>query len=236
MNQHLIKLDNITKSYGYGSSAMTAVRNFSLDIEAGDFACIWGPSGSGKSTILNLIGLLDRPDQGSITVKGADVLKLDDNQSADFRSLHIGFIFQHFNLVPVLNALENTMLPLEIQGIKDAEARRRAKDLLVEVGLERHLKKRPDEMSGGQRQRVAISRALIAEPDIVLADEPTANLDSFNSEAIIALMQSLNSKKGVTFVFATHDTKLLSYAARLIHVSDGQIAEDKRCQKPSEVA
>lgn len=227
MTQPIIKLEHITKSYGHGDGAVNVLQDLNLSIQQGEFTCIWGASGSGKSTLLNLMGLLDRPDQGRIAIKNAEVLGLNDNRLADFRSRHLGFIFQSFNLVPVLSAQENTMLPLQIRGEADDTARRRARDLLAELGLERHLHKRPDEMSGGQRQRVAIARALIGDPDIVLADEPTANLDSANSDAIILLMQKLNQKRKVTFVFATHDTHLLSYAARSIQVRDGRIVEDR---------
>ncbi|MCQ8181526.1 ABC transporter ATP-binding protein [Methylomonas sp. SURF-1] len=227
MTQPIIKLEHITKSYGHGDGAVNVLQDLNLSIQQGEFTCIWGASGSGKSTLLNLMGLLDRPDQGRIAIKNAEVLGLNDNRLADFRSRHLGFIFQSFNLVPVLSAQENTMLPLQIRGEADDTARRRARDLLAELGLERHLHKRPDEMSGGQRQRVAIARALIGDPDIVLADEPTANLDSANSDAIILLMQKLNQKRKVTFVFATHDTHLLSYAARSIQVRDGRIVDDR---------
>lgn len=227
MTQPIIKLEHITKSYGHGDGAVNVLQDLNLSIQQGEFTCIWGASGSGKSTLLNLMGLLDRPDQGRIAIKNEEVLGLNDNRLADFRSRHLGFIFQSFNLVPVLSAQENTMLPLQIRGEADDTARRRARDLLAELGLERHLHKRPDEMSGGQRQRVAIARALIGDPDIVLADEPTANLDSANSDAIILLMQKLNQKRKVTFVFATHDTHLLSYAARSIQVRDGRIVDDR---------
>ncbi|ANE55779.1 MULTISPECIES: ABC transporter ATP-binding protein [Methylomonas] len=227
MTQPIIKLEHISKSYGHGDGAVTVLQDLSLSIQQGEFTCIWGASGSGKSTLLNLMGLLDRPEQGRITIKNEAVLGLNDNRLADFRSRHLGFIFQSFNLVPVLSAQENTMLPLQIRGEADNTARRKARDLLAELGLERHLHKRPDEMSGGQRQRVAIARALIGDPDIVLADEPTANLDSANSDAIILLMQKLNQKRKVTFLFATHDTHLLSYAARSIQVRDGRIVDDR---------
>jgi putative ABC transport system ATP-binding protein len=230
MTQPIIQLEQITKTYGHGSGAVNVLQELSLSIQQGEFTCIWGASGSGKSTLLNLMGLLDRPGQGRITIKNESVLSLNDNCLADFRSRHLGFIFQSFNLVPVLSALENTMLPLQIRGEEDGVARRKARDLLAELGLDRHLKKRPDEMSGGQRQRVAIARALIGEPDIVLADEPTANLDSANAEAIILLMQKLNQKRKVTFVFATHDTHLLSYAARSIQIRDGRIIDDRHAQ------
>ncbi|BBL58327.1 ABC transporter ATP-binding protein [Methylomonas koyamae] len=227
MTQPIIKLEHISKSYGHGDGAVTVLQDLSLSIQQGEFTCIWGASGSGKSTLLNLMGLLDRPEQGRIIIKNEAVLGLNDNRLADFRSRHLGFIFQSFNLVPVLSAQENTMLPLQIRGEADNTARRKARDLLAELGLERHLHKRPDEMSGGQRQRVAIARALIGDPDIVLADEPTANLDSANSDAIILLMQKLNQKRKVTFLFATHDTHLLSYAARSIQVRDGRIVDDR---------
>ncbi|WP_256361255.1 ABC transporter ATP-binding protein [Methylomonas koyamae] len=159
MTQPIIKLEHISKSYGHGDGAVTVLQDLSLSIQQGEFTCIWGASGSGKSTLLNLMGLLDRPEQGRIIIKNEAVLGLNDNRLADFRSRHLGFIFQSFNLVPVLSAQENTMLPLQIRGEADNTARRKARDLLAELGLERHLHKRPDEMSGGQRQRVAIARA-----------------------------------------------------------------------------
>ena len=222
----LLRLQGVGKTYGSGAAANPALRDVQLTVEQGEMVCIWGASGSGKSTLLNILGLLDRPDRGSYVLDGVDALSLSEQRAAALRSEKLGFIFQTFNLVPVLSALENVMIPMEVRGVRPAQARARAAALLDEVGLSEHMHKRPDHMSGGQRQRVAIARALVGEPALVLADEPTANLDSATSASILATMRAMNVERNVTFVFSTHDTELLAYATRNIHLRDGAIVAD----------
>jgi len=223
----MIRLKNVHKTYGVGDGRTIALRGIDLNVEQSEFVCIWGHSGSGKSTILNLMGLIDTPDSGSVEVNNQLVSSFTNNQAADFRNKNIGIVFQNFNLIPVLNAVENVMIPLQIRGEKDGVARKKATMLLEEIGLNGQLGKRPDEMSGGQRQRVAIARALIGEPIIVLADEPTANLDSETSENIVKLLKTLNQEKSTTFIFSTHDPDLLKYATRNIHIKDGRVLSDE---------
>ena len=195
----------------------------SLIIEEEEFVAIWGPSGSGKTTLLNLVGTIDEPTSGRIEIKGQEVNRLTDDQRTELRNKNIGFIFQGFNLIPVLSALENVMLPLQIQGVSSAGAKYQAVKRLDEVGLSGFIHHRPDKLSGGQHQRVAIARALVTEPSIVIADEPTANLDSDTSRKIIGLMRDLNEKVKTTFVFSTHDQRLLDRVKRLIRLEDGKI-------------
>lgn len=223
----MIKIKGLRKNYGKGEGVVQALRGVSLDIDKGEFACVWGASGSGKSTLLNMIGLIDVPDEGEIVFDGQDMLSLREDALAQYRSEKIGFVFQAFNLVPVLNAVENVMIPLQVSGMKTTEAEKKAQDILAEVGLADKFNKRPDEMSGGQKQRVAIARALVGNPELILADEPTANLDSVTSESIISLMKEINSTRNVTFIFSTHDPKLIDYASRNIYLSDGQILQSE---------
>lgn len=224
MTDSLVVLENVSKSYAYKTGETTALKNVSLAIDKGEFVCIWGASGSGKSTLLNIAGLIDRPDSGKLLINNEDVSTFNETQAADYRNQKMGFIFQNFNLIAVLSALENVMIPLQVRGVNDKVAEDAAKNCLAEVGLEEHIHKRPDQMSGGQRQRVAIARALMGEPELIFADEPTANLDSKTSDSVIALMKSLNEKKGVTFVFSTHDPQVLSFASRIITIKDGLIS------------
>ncbi len=219
----LIDVKNIEKTYQLGSTRVKALCGIDLQIQAGEFIAIWGPSGSGKTSLLNLIGLIDTPTSGEIYLADERVDVLADDDLARQRNHKIGFIFQNFNLVPVLDALENIMLPLQIRGLGYREAREKALARLQEVGLEEHGKKRPDKMSGGQRQRVAIARALVGDPALVIADEPTANLDSDNSRMIIELMRELNRRDHVTFIFSTHDPRLLEHVDRRIRLEDGRI-------------
>jgi putative ABC transport system ATP-binding protein len=223
----IIKLTDVEKIYGTNQSRVVALHKLELKIDAGEFACVWGASGSGKSTLLNLIGLLDQSDTGTVSIAGTDVASLDRRKAAEFRNKTLGFVFQGFNLVPVLSALENVMIPLQIASCPADETRTRALSALADVGLAQQAHKRPDEMSGGQRQRVAIARALVNDPKLVLADEPTANLDSVTAEAVIALMQKMNQEKGVTFLFSTHDPRLLGYASRQLELRDGRIVTDQ---------
>jgi putative ABC transport system ATP-binding protein len=219
----LIALENIRKDYLLGETVVHALRGIDLEIETGEFIGIWGPSGSGKTTLLNLIGAIDEPTDGRVLINNTDVHSLSDNKRTDLRNQTIGFIFQGFNLIPVLSALENVMLPLQIGGAPSKEAEAKALDCLSEVGLSEFIHHRPSKMSGGQQQRVAIARALASAPSLVIADEPTANLDSETARTIIDLMRELNEKEGITFLFSTHDQRLLDRIKRLVRLEDGRV-------------
>ncbi len=223
MTEIVVRAENVTKEYAMGRTVVKALRGVSLEIARGEFLCIAGPSGSGKTTLLNLIGCLDKPTSGRIAIAGQDVSKLSPKELAGVRRHRLGFIFQTFNLVPVLTAYENVELPLLLTAVGAAERRRRVYELLEALGIEDLAHHRPDEMSGGQQQRVSIARALVTQPALVLADEPTANLDSETGKAIIELMHDLNKKHGTTFVFSTHDPKVMERASRLVHIRDGVI-------------
>jgi putative ABC transport system ATP-binding protein len=223
VNEIVVRVEDVTKEYAMGRTVVKALRGVSLEIARGEFLCIAGPSGSGKTTLLNLIGCLDKPTSGRILIEGRDVSKLSPKELAWVRRRRLGFVFQTFNLVPVLTAYENIELPLLLLGVGAAERRRRVYALLEALGISELAHHRPDEMSGGQQQRVSIARALITEPALVLADEPTANLDSETGKAIIELMHELNKTHGTTFVFSTHDPKVMARASRLIHIRDGII-------------
>ena len=223
----ILKLRNVRRRFMLGETSIDALHNVTLDIHSGEFLAVWGPSGSGKSTLMNIIGLIDAPTEGEIYFDGQDTRLLADDALTDFRGEKIGFVFQNFNLVPVLSALENVMLPLQIQGVAERTARERASATLVDVGLERFRNSLPDKLSGGQRQRVAIARALVVEPRLVIADEPTANLDSENSRMVVDLMREMNRARKVTFVFTTHDPRLLDHVDRKILLRDGDIESDE---------
>ncbi len=223
----LLRIRDIRRRFMLGETTIDALRGVSLDIQAGEFLAVWGPSGSGKSTLMNIIGLIDAPTSGEVWFDNEDTHRLDDDAITDFRGRRIGFVFQSFNLVPVLSALENVMLPLQIQGTAESTARSRAARALDDVGLANFHDVRPDKLSGGQRQRVAIARALAVEPRLVIADEPTANLDSENSRMIVDLMREMNRSKEVTFVFTTHDPRLLEHVERKILLRDGMIVQDE---------
>jgi putative ABC transport system ATP-binding protein len=223
----ILRLRNIRRRFLLGETTIDALHGISLDIHAGEFLAVWGPSGSGKSTLMNIIGLIDSPTEGEVHFEEQDTCGLADDELTDFRGQKIGFVFQNFNLVPVLSALENVMLPLQIQGVAEHEARNRASAALMDVGLERFMKSLPDKLSGGQRQRVAIARALVVEPKLVIADEPTANLDSENSRMVVDLMREMNRARKVTFVFTTHDPRLLEHVDRKILLRDGNIVSDE---------
>ena len=225
--QPILKLRNIKRRFMLGETTIDALNNVSLDIHAGEFLAVWGPSGSGKSTLMNIIGLIDTPTAGEVSFDGQNTHLLADDALTDFRGEKIGFVFQSFNLVPVLSALENVMLPLQIQGATEKAAHERAAAVLVDVGLERFQHSLPDKLSGGQRQRVAIARALVVNPKLVIADEPTANLDSENSRMVVYLMREMNRARKVTFVFTTHDPRLLQHVDRKILLRDGHIASDE---------
>jgi putative ABC transport system ATP-binding protein len=214
---------NRWKTYQAGDSEVKALRGVSLDIEKGEFLSIAGPSGSGKTTLLNLIGCIDSADSGEISINGESVLDLDRDDQAVFRRDNLGFVFQSYNLIPVLTAVENVAFSLNLMGVDDKEAEERSMAILREVGLEGMENRLPGKLSGGQQQRVAIARAIVKGPEILLADEPTANLDSRTGKEILELMKVLNEKHRSTFVFATHDPMVMDFAGRLVELHDGEI-------------
>ncbi|MFC1813835.1 ABC transporter ATP-binding protein [Thermodesulfobacteriota bacterium] len=219
-------MKQVSKNYHVGETIVVALKGIDLDIKEGEFIAIWGPSGSGKSTLCNLLGLIDNPTSGTIKFQGQDIIHLSDDEKSELRNNVLGFVFQSFNLIPVLSALENVMLPLQIQGKSVEFARDKAEKLLDELGLSAHIMHRPDKLSGGQQQRVAIARALITDPGLILADEPTANIDTDNALKIVNLMRELNKTRGTTFIFSTHDQRLLDQVQRRIQLLDGLILED----------
>jgi len=221
----LIVTRNLTKDYPLGKTTVHALRGVDVAIEKGEYLCVAGPSGAGKSTFLNLIGLLDRATGGEIEFDGQLVHTLNPKQFHRFRRQRIAFIFQSFNLVPVLNAYENIEFPLLIQKVDPAERKRRIDAVTEEVGIRDWLKHRPDELSGGQRQRVAIARALVTKPEVVIADEPTANLDSVTGKTILEMMERLNREEKTTFIVASHDAALMDKSDRVIRVIDGLVHE-----------
>ncbi len=216
--------ENVSKDYKLGKAEVHALRDVSLDVHRGEFISIAGPSGSGKTTLLNLIGCVDTPTSGTVKVDGRDTGVLSERELTDLRLHKIGFIFQTFNLVSVLSLYQNVEFPLLLQGgLPGAERRRRIESLLEAVGLSDHARHRPSELSGGQRQRVAVARALVTQPPLVLADEPTANLDSQTGANIIDLMKEMNQRQGTTFIFSTHDPKVMSHANAIVRIADGQV-------------
>ncbi|MBL07816.1 MAG: macrolide ABC transporter ATP-binding protein [Rhodobiaceae bacterium] len=224
----VIEIENLTRKYGKGIGEVVAINEISLNIEYGEFTAIIGPSGSGKSTLLNLIGGLDKSDSGSVLLAGRDIAKMSGSQISDFRRDRIGFIFQAYNLIPVLSAEENIEYIMLLQGIPSVKRKERVQEMLFLVGLEGLGHRRPSELSGGQQQRVAVARAMASKPEIILADEPTANLDSKTGMALLDMMRQLNEDQGVTFVFSTHDEMIMKRARRLIHLRDGLVALDER--------
>lgn len=225
----LLELKGVTKEYQQGKIRVPALRGVDFVVEAGEFLSIAGPSGSGKTTLLNLVGCLDTPTAGSILLEGEELAKRTKNQLAEIRREKLGFIFQSYNLIPVLTAYENVAFPLELmKNLSKGETRQKVDQIIDEVGLGDFVRHRPSELSGGQQQRVAIARALVKQPAIVLADEPTANLDSENGLAILELMKDLNVKQGTTFVFSTHDPMVMNNARRLVQLRDGRIVNDER--------
>jgi len=223
----VVKMEKTVKNYKVGKMEVPALRGVDLSIEKGDFAAIAGPSGSGKTTMLNLFGCLDKPTGGKVFIEEHDVVTLSPDQLADVRNEHIGFIFQSFNLIPVLTAFENVEFPLILLKKDGPNARKKkVMQMLEAVGIADLANRLPSEMSGGQQQRVAIARALVKKPDYVLADEPTANIDTKTGHEILDLMQAMNKNLGTTFIFSTHDPKVMEHARRLIRVRDGQIESD----------
>jgi putative ABC transport system ATP-binding protein len=220
------KIENVTRNYKIGKVETRALRGVSLTIESGEFTALVGPSGSGKTTLLQLIGCLDQPTSGQVFINGKDVSRLNRNQRADMRRGTIGFVFQFFALIPTLTAYENVEMPLLLNGRSASERRERVMHLLEMVGLAERAHHRPDQLSGGEQQRVAVARALAPEPTLILADEPTANLDTANGQQVMETMQRLNQETSITFVFATHDPRVIKYARRVITLRDGLIVEN----------
>ncbi|MBL9150839.1 MAG: ABC transporter ATP-binding protein [Verrucomicrobiales bacterium] len=221
----------LAKSYHFGDTEVHALRGVDISIEEHEFIAVWGPSGSGKTTLCNLLGLLDDPTSGEVTIGQRSANRLSDAEKSELRNASIGFVFQNFNLVPVLTAVENVMLPLQIRGASAEAAREKALALLSEVELADRAAHRPQKLSGGQQQRVAIARALVTDPVLVIADEPTANLDTRNANLIIDLMRRINHSRGAAFIFSTHDDRLLDRVDRKVHLQDGEIIEDVRVGK-----
>jgi putative ABC transport system ATP-binding protein len=226
----LVEVRRVSRTY-HDHVDVHALRDVSLNLEKGVFAAVVGPSGSGKTTLLNLLGALDRPDKGAIYVGGVDLVATPANVLAEFRMRHIGFVFQAFNLFPVLSVEENLEFVAALQGISKSKRRERARSLLETVGLSEIRDKRPNELSGGQQQRVAVLRAMMTEPSIVLADEPTANLDSANAEILLDMMEQMNREKRITFLFSTHDPQVMERAHRLIRLRDGSVVADERARQ-----
>ncbi len=224
---NIVECTDVKKTYQQGKMQVSALKGVTLSIESGDFLALAGPSGSGKTTMLNIIGGLDSADSGKILMDGDALDEMNQSQLADMRLRKVGFVFQAYNLIPVLSAIENVEFVMLLQGMPTQERRKRAKAILDDVGLEGMYHRRPAELSGGQQQRVAVARAIVSNPSIVLADEPTANLDSNTGKGLLEIMKEMNEIKKVTFVFSTHDYMVMDYARRLVLLRDGQIADDQ---------
>ena len=221
----LFQVRNLRKRYRLGTVVIEALRGIDLEVARGEFVVVAGPSGSGKTSLLNLLGCLDEPDEGQVVFAGADLASLSSADKTALRRRQLGFVFQSFNLLPVLSAFENVEYPLWIDGIPRAERKRRAEEALAAVGLGDRMRHRPDQLSGGERQRVSLARALVHEPLAILADEPTANLDSRTAAAIVDLLARMNTERGTTFLFATHDPAIVARAPRTIRLKDGMVGE-----------
>ncbi|MBS3159993.1 ABC transporter ATP-binding protein [Candidatus Woesearchaeota archaeon] len=222
----IINLNNVWKKYHISEEPLIALKEINLNINKGEFVAITGPSGSGKSTIANLIGALDKPSVGSIYLKGKNISEMSESSLAVLRGKTIGFIFQQFNLIPNLTALQNVMLPMDILDIHENVSKQRAVELLISLGLEERLNHKPNQLSGGQQQRVAIARALANNPDILLADEPTGNLDSETGKFVMNYLERINKEEGKTIILITHDLDLLNYSKRTVYIKDGKIEKD----------
>lgn len=227
MNPAIVICTGVSKTYLQGRMEVLALQDINVAVKTGGFVALAGPSGSGKTTLLNLIGSLDRPDQGSIVVNGRDYSRLSSSEMAELRLQTIGFVFQSYNLIPVLSAIENVEYVMLLQSVPARQRRYRAMEVLEEVGLQGLENRRPAELSGGQQQRVAVARAIASNPSIVLADEPTANLDSSTGEGLLSLMKDMNQKSGMTFIFSTHDRMVMDFAQRIITIRDGRIIDDQ---------
>jgi putative ABC transport system ATP-binding protein len=224
----LVQTEHLTKVYGKGETAVIALDHVNLTVNPGEFVAVMGPSGCGKSTLLHLIGGLDRPTEGRVLLEGRDLSRLDDTQLTELRRRHIGFVFQFYNLIPVLDAVENAALPLILDGVKPGAARARATDWLKKMGLGDRLANRPDQLSGGQQQRVAIARALVADPALLLADEPTGNLDTRAGDEIAGLLRKIADEWGRTVLMVTHDPRIAAYADRIVFLKDGKVVDETR--------
>ncbi len=224
----VIELKNVEKTYNDSEVQVHAVRGIDLEFEEGEFAAIVGPSGSGKTTLLNMLGGLDKPTVGNIYIGGTHINKLSGSKLIDFRLYNIGFVFQSYNLIPVLTAKENVEFIMQMQGVSSEERYNRTKKLLEEVGLGDRLDSRPKQLSGGQQQRVAVARALASKPKFILADEPTANLDSKSTENLLDIMERLNKEEKITFIFSTHDQRVVKKAHRVITIEDGKVLSDEQ--------
>jgi putative ABC transport system ATP-binding protein len=222
----VVETDNLTRIYGSGAAQVTALDHVSLQVETGEFVAVMGPSGCGKSTLLHLVGGLDRPTEGTVKIDGQDLSKLDDDDLTDLRRQHIGFIFQFFNLIPTLDALDNTALPLVLGGTKPAEAQSRAAEWLEKLEVAGRSSHRPEELSGGERQRIAIARALVTEPSLILADEPTGNLDSGAATDFVTLLRETVDRWERSILLVTHDERISSYADRVLRMKDGRITNE----------
>ncbi len=229
----IIRTDKLTKIYRTGEIEVKALNALSLTIRQGEFTAVVGPSGSGKTSFLNLVSGLDAPTAGRVFLKGQDISLMSGTALSDFRRDHVGFIFQAYNLIPVLSARENIEYIMLLQGVPAPERARRVSEILAEVGLRGFEDRRPAQLSGGQQQRVAVARAMVSRPDIILADEPTANLDSKTGEGLIDIMSELNRKRGMTFIFSTHDQHIMDHATRLITLKDGRIERDDVRRRPA---
>lgn len=227
MKEEIIFLDQLVKEYGTKENPVRAVDSVSLKIHRGEFTALVGPSGSGKTTLLNLMSGLDIPSSGSAYLAGKAISEMHGNELSDYRRDHIGFIFQSYNLIPVLTAFENVEYILLLQGVPEEERKERVNKILSEVGLAGREHRRPTELSGGQQQRVAVARAMVSNPSIILADEPTANLDSHTGSALLDMMKELNENKKITFVFSTHDQMIMERAKRLVILKDGKLYKDE---------
>mgnify|MGYP001202573347 CR=1 FL=1 len=222
----IISTQNLTKIFGSGATAVTALDRVNLSVNTGEFVAIMGPSGCGKSTLLHLIGGLDRPSNGKVIIEGTSIADMDDDRLTELRRRKIGFVFQFFNLIPVLNAVENAALPVTLDGVKPAEAQKKGAEWLARFGLSDRLSSRPDQLSGGQQQRVAVARALAAEPSLILADEPTGNLDTRSGDEIASLLRDVAKKYGRTVIMVTHDPRIAAYADRIIFLKDGKVVDE----------
>ena len=221
-----VQTEKLTKIYGSGATAVTALDHVNITIKEGEFVAIMGPSGCGKSTLLHLLGGLDKPSEGNVLIGGHNLSDLNDDRLTELRRRKIGFVFQFYNLIPVLNATENAALPVTLDGVKPAEAKKKAAEWLTRFGLADRLVNRPDQLSGGQQQRVAIARALVAEPELILADEPTGNLDTRSSDEIASLLRDVSKKYIRTVVMVTHDPRIAAYADRIIFIKDGKVVDE----------
>lgn len=227
----IIQAENLSKIYGSGATAVTALDHVNLRVNAGEFVAIMGSSGCGKSTLLHLLGGLDRPSQGGVSIDGIPIADMKDDDLTKLRRRKIGFIFQFFNLIPVLNAVENASLPVTLDGVGPAEAKKRAAEWLTRFGLGDRLTSRPDQLSGGQQQRVAVARALVAEPALVLADEPTGNLDTRSGDDIAGLLSQVTKEYGRTVVMVTHDPRIAAYADRIVFLKDGKVVDETNLER-----